>query len=209
MRYSGVLATGVVVLGLLGGCSKPQKLTPEEAALATQATAQVMGSSSGAIEGSRYRVYRWMTSQEMVDRRLGYDPSMAESTRLEIEQAVDDDLADKGFREGDPADFLLAFSDTYLNRNRSAPGGAFEGPGVEVTEGVSGSQVVAYNDMEVYRSPEETFAIVFLDAQTGRLLYRAVGKEILSGAQSADKIEATIYRALDGMPVPLPAAPAR
>ena len=131
--------------------SKPAKVTQQEAAIAAETTEQV-NASAAAVARSRYRTYRWMTDEEMVRYRLGYDPTMDAGTRYAVEQAVDDDLADKGFRHGEPADFVVAFSDVYIDRNRSAPGSAFEGPGIEATEGVSGSQMEAYNDMEIYRT---------------------------------------------------------
>jgi hypothetical protein len=195
----------ILLLGIVPGCQKPTKLTQQEAVIAEQTTEQ-MGASAAAVAASRYRTYRWMTDEEMVRYRLGYDPTMDAGTRYAVEQAVDDDLADKGFQRGEPADFVVAFSDVYIDRNRSAPGWAFEGPGMEATEGVSGSQMQAYDDMEIYRTPEEAFTIVFLDARTRRLLWRGKGREHFgseSGQQSDAAIEAAVYKALDDMPVPL------
>src|SRR5512147_1107788 len=153
-----------LLLGLLAGCQKPAKVTQQEDAIARQQTTGQMSASASAIAGSRYRSYRWMTDEEMVRYRLGYDPTMPAGTRHAIEQAVDDDLADKGFQRGEPADFVVAFNDVYIDSNRSAPGWAFEGPAIEATGGVGGSQVEAYDDMEIYRTPEEAFSILFLDA---------------------------------------------
>ena len=195
----------VLLLGIVAGCQKPAKVTQQEAAIAAETTEQV-NASAAAVARSRYRTYRWMTDEEMVRYRLGYDPTMDAGTRYAVEQAVDDDLADKGFRHGEPADFVVAFSDVYIDRNRSAPGSAFEGPGIEATEGVSGSQMEAYNDMEIYRTPEEAFTIVFLDARTRRLLWRGRGREHFggeSGQKSDAAIETAVYHALDDMPVPL------
>ena len=137
-----VVACGLL-LGLLAGCQRPAKVTQQEEVIARQTTEQ-MSASASAIAGSRYRSYRWMTGEEMVRYRLGYDPTMSAGTRDAIEQAVDDDLADKGFQRSEPADFVVAFSDVYIDRNRSAPGWAFEGPAIEATGGVGGSQVEAY-----------------------------------------------------------------
>jgi hypothetical protein len=202
------MRASVVVCGLLlcavAGCQKPAKVTQQEAAIAEQTTEQM--SASAAVAGSRYRSYRWMTDEEMVRYRLGWDPTMSAGTRDAVEQAVDDDLADKGFRRGEPADFVVAFSDVYIDRNRSAPGWTFEGPAIEATGGVGGSAVEAYDDMEVYRTPEEAFSIVFLDARTRRLLWRGTGREHFayeSGRQSDAAIETAVYHALDDMPVPL------
>ena len=157
----------VLLLMIVAGCQKPPEVTQQEAAIAAESTEQT-SASAAAVARSRYRTYRWMTDEEMVRYRLGYDPTMDAGTRYAVEQAVDDDLADKGFQRGEPADFVVAFSDVYIDRNRSAPGGAFEGPGIEATEGVSGSQMQAYDDMEIYRTPEEAFTIVFLDANDKR-----------------------------------------
>jgi hypothetical protein len=199
------LLTCVLLLMIVASCQKPPEVTQQEAAIAAETTEQ-MSASATAVARSRYRAYRWMTDEEMVRYRLGYDPTMDASTRYAVEQAVDDDLAEKGFQRGEPADFVVAFSDAYIDRNRSAPGWAFEGPGIEATEGVSGSQMEAYDDMEVYRTPEEAFTIVFLDARTRRLLWRGTGREHFrseSGQQSDATIETAVYHALDAMPVPL------
>ena len=195
----------VLLLLIVAGCQKPAKLTQQEAAVAAETTEQ-MSASAAAVAQSRYRRYRWLTDEEMVHYRLGYDPSMSAGTRYAVEQTVDDNLADKLFHRGEPADFFVALSDFYIDRNRSAPGGAFEGPAMEVTEGVSGSQMQAYDDMEVYRTPEEAFTIIFLDAQTRRLLWRGRGREhfaSMAGTQGDEAIETAVYHALDDMPVPL------
>ena len=192
-----------MVAGVAAGCDKPQKLTAEEAAIAQQTTQQ-MNAEANAVATSHYRTYRWMTAEEMVASRLGYDPSMDPGTRYEVEQAIDDDLANKGFQSGTPADFVVAFSDAYLDRNRSAPMWAFEGPTIEATEGPDGSQVVGFDNGEMYRTPEETFTILFLDAKTRRLIWRGKGVEKLNGPKQSDEaIETAVYHALDDMPVPL------
>ena len=195
----------VLLLATLAGCQKPAKLTKQEAAIAEETTEQ-MSASAAAVARSRYHTYRWLTDEEMVRYRLGYDPSMSAGTRYAVEQAVDDNLSDKGFQQSEPADFVVAFSDVYIDRSRSAPGGAFEGPAMEVTEGVSGSQMEAYNDMEVYRTPEEGFTIIFLDAGTRRLLWRGTGREhfaSMAGTQSEQAIETAVYHALEDIPLPL------
>src|SRR5512144_3071652 len=117
-------------------CRLPEACEGDAASIAAETTEQV-NASAAAVARSRYRTYRWMTDEEMVRYRPGYDPTMDAGTRYAVEQAVDDDLADKGFQQGEPADFIVAFSDVYTDRNRSAPGWAFEGPGIGVTEGVS------------------------------------------------------------------------
>jgi Domain of unknown function (DUF4136) len=205
MRALKPFVAGVLLLGVVAGCQKPAKVTQQEAAIAADTTEQ-MNASAAAVARSRYRTYRWMTDEEMVRTRLGYDPTMDAGTRYAVEQAVDDDLADKGFQQGEPADFVVAFSDVYIDRNRSDPGWPFEGPGIDAIEGVSGSQMEAYNDMEVYRTPEEAFTILFLDARTRRLLWRGTGREhfrTVEGRQSDQAIATAVYHALDAMPVPL------
>ena len=199
------LVAGALLLGMVAGCQKPAKVTQQDSALA-QATTKEMNASAAAVARSRYRTYRWMTDEEMVRYRLGYDPTMDAGTRYAVEQAVDDGLADKGFQPGEPADFIVAFSDVYIDRNRSDPGWPFEGQGIDPIEGVSGSQMEAYNDMEVYRTPEEAFTIVFLDARTRRLLWRGTGREhfrSVEGRQSDEAVISAVYRAVDAMPVPL------
>ena len=165
MRALKPFLTGVLLLGIVAGCHEPAKVTQREAAIAAQTTEQ-MNTSAAAVARSRYRTYRWMTDEEMVRYRLGYDPSMDAGTRYAVEQAVNDDLADKGFQRGEPADFVVAFSDVYIDRNRSDPGWPFEARVSTPSKASAGSQMEAYNDMEVYRTPEEAFTIVFLDAQT-------------------------------------------
>jgi hypothetical protein len=205
MRARKPFVAGVLLLGVVAGCHQPAKVTQQEAAIAAETTQQ-MNASAAAVARSRYRTYRWMTDEEMVRARLGYDPTMDSGTRYAVEQAVDDDLADKGFQRGEPADFVVAFSDVYIDRNRSDPDWPLEGPGMDAIEGVSGSQMEAYNDMEVYRTPEEAFTIIFLDARTHRLLWRGTGREhfrTVEGRQSDQAIATAVYHALDGMPVPL------
>ncbi len=205
MRTLKPWVASILLLATLTACQKPVKLTQQEAAIAEQTTEQ-MNASAAAVPQSRYSRYRWLTDEEMVQYRLGYDPTMSAGTRYEVEQAVNDNLADKGFRQDSPADFVVAFNDVYIDRNRSAPGGAFEGPAIEATEGVSGSQMEAYDDMEVYRTPEEGFTIIFLDAQTHRLLWRARGREhfaSMAATQGDEAIEIAVNHALDTMPVPL------
>ena len=205
MRALMPFVAGVLLLGAVAACHEPAKVTQQEAAIAADTTEQ-MNASAAAVARSRYRAYRWMTDEEMVRYRLGYDPTMDAGTRYAVEQAVDDDLADKGFQRGEPADFVVAFSDAYIDRNRSDPGWPLEGAGIGAMEGVSGSQMEAYNDMEVYRTPEEAFTIVFLDARTHRLLWRGAGREhfrTVEGRQSEEAIATAVYHALDAMPVPL------
>lgn len=200
----GVLAGAVAVM-VLAGCQKSPKLTQQDVAIANQTTADVYAEQAPVVT-SAHRNYRWLTSEEMVQYRLGYDPTMASSTRYEVEQAVNDDLAQKGYQQGQPADFLVAFSDAYIDRNRSDPGPlGVEGFGISVgsAEGVTESQSVAYDDMESFRKPEETFRIVFLDAKTRRVLWRGIGKDVIDSTQTPEKIEGAVYRALDQMPDPL------
>jgi hypothetical protein len=173
------LATAFV-FGLLAACDSPAKLTPQEAAIATEVTKEVT-TTNAAIAGSRYRMYRWLTPEEMAAHQLGYDPTMDPGTRYEVEQTIDDELANKGYQKGAPADFTVAFSDSYLD------------PSTMTVIGI-----------DIHRTPEEKFTIAFFDAQTGRLLWRGWGKEDLSENQASD--EGTIIavtNALEDMPIPL------
>ena len=195
----------ILLLAIPAGCQKPAKLTQQEAAVAAETTEQ-MNASAGAVAQSRYRRYRWLTDEEMVHYRLGYDPSMSAGTRYAVEQTVDDNLADKGFHRGEPADFVVAFSDIYIDRNRSAPGGAFEGPAMEVTESVSGSQMQAYDDMEVYRTPEEAVYHHLsrcADAPPAVARQGTRALRSMAGTQSDEAIETAVHHALNDMPVPL------
>ena len=205
MRAVCGLLAGALAVTVLAGCQKSPKLTQQDAAIANQTTAEVYAEQAPVVT-STHRNYRWLTSEEMVQYRLGYDPTTASSTRYEVEQAVNDDLAQKGYQQGRPADFLVAFSDAYIDRNRSDPGPlGVEGFGISVgsAEGVTESQSEAYDDMESFRKPEETFRIVFLDAKTRRVLWRGIGKDVIDSAQTPEKIEGAVYRALDQMPDPL------
>ncbi len=204
MRAAKLLAVAVLLFGAVA-CQKSQKVSPQEMVIVNQTTAQ-MNAEDAAVAHSRYSTYRWMTAEEMVNSRLGYDPTMSEDTRYTIEQAVDDDLADKGFQKGQPADFVVAFSDIYIDRSRSSPGDPFLGTELEATGGTGQSTIEAYNDMEVYRTPEEGFRIMFFDAKTHRLLWRGWGREhfaSMDAKQNDEAIETAVYHALDPMPVPL------
>jgi len=84
--------------------------------------------------------------------------------------------------KGDPADFTVAFSDVYLDKEK-----ALGNTGIDIVKG-----------------PEEKFTIAFFDTQTGKLLWRGWGKEKLSGGQPDDKqIALAVSHALADMPVPL------
>lgn len=196
--------TAVVAAVAIGpGCESEPKISPQAAAVAEQ-TLQQMDQPSSAVTSSRYRTYRWLTTEEMVQARLGYDPTLSESTRSTVEDAVDDDLAQQGYQEGAPADFLVAFNDVYVDRNRMDPGGPFDGPAVEVSESPTGGGVWGYSGLELYRYPEETFTILFLDAQTHKLIWRGIGVDKLTGfEQSPEHITAAVFHALDTMPQPL------
>ena len=206
MRAAKLFIVGLLLLpGVVAGCQKPQKVTPQELTIADQTTA-AMNDTAAAVAQSRYQRYRWMTEQEMVRSRLGYDPTMSSGTRFAVEQAIDDDLADNGYRKAEPADFVVAFNDVYIDRNRSSPGDMFLGPAMEGTGGTGGSTMEAYEDMEVYRTPEEGFTILFYDAKSHRLLWRGTGREhfaSMAETQSDPAIETAVYHALDPMPVPL------
>src|SRR5512133_1888380 len=128
MRASVVVCG--LLLGLVAGCQKPAKVTQQEAAIVEQTTEQ-MSASAAAVAGSRYRSYRWMTDEEMIRYRLGWDPTMSAGARDAVEQAVADDLADKGFLRTEPAASVAAFRAGSIDCNRSAPGWAFEGPAIE------------------------------------------------------------------------------
>src|SRR5262249_28329673 len=149
-----------------------------EAAAATQATEEVTAPNA-AIAASRYRVYRWLTPEE-VEGRIGYDATMDPGTRYEVERTIDDELARKGYRKGTPADFTVAFSDKY----------------------VQSSTVTALG--VIHREPEEKFTIVFFDAPAGRVLWRGWGREDLgSGQLGQDDTVLAVSNALSDMPVPL------
>ena len=166
--------------GLLNGCSQQAKLTPEEAAAATEITNE-MNTPSAAIGSSRYRTY-WLTPEEMTVHRLGYDLSMNPQTRQEVEQAVNDQLARLGYRQAAAADFTVAFTDLYIDK-----GGMPWDTRVEIA-----------------KYPEEKFTVAFFDAATGELLWRGWGKENLRRDQYDDKqITLAVSHALKEMPVPL------
>jgi Domain of unknown function (DUF4136) len=168
-----------LLLGL-AGCSSSAKLTPQQAAAATQMTTE-MNAAAAAVANSRYRTYRWLSPEEMETHRLGYDPTLDPGTRYEVEQTVDDELVKMGYRQGDPADFTVAFSDIYLDPEPMTPLG-----------------------IQIYRNPEERFTIAFFDARTGHVLWRGWGKEVLNGIrQSGEELVLAVNHALEDMPVPL------
>jgi hypothetical protein len=165
----------------LTGCSPHAKLTPAEAAAATEITNE-MNTPSAAIGSSRYRTYRWLTPEEMTVHRLGYDLSMNPQTRQEVEQAVNDQLARLGYRQAAAADFTVAFTDVYIDK-----GGMPWDTRVEIA-----------------KYPEEKFTVAFFDAATGEVLWRGWGKEDLRGGQSDDnQVTLAVSHALQEMPVPL------
>jgi hypothetical protein len=169
------------LLGLLAGCSSPAKLTPQEAAAATEITNE-MNTPSAAIGSSRYRTYRWLTPEEMTVHQLGYDLSMDPQTRQEVEEAVNDQLARFGYQQADPADFTVAFTDVYLDQN----------------------PMLGNTDIEIIKYPEEKFTVAFFDAQTGSMLWRGWGKEVLRGDHQTDEqVVLAVSHALENMPVPL------
>ena len=60
-------------------------------------------------------------------------------------------------------------------------------------EGVAASQGLAWQDMQLYRTPEEGFTILFFDAKTGLPLWRGRGREhfaSMDSTQSQPAIEA-------------------
>jgi hypothetical protein len=140
-----------------------------------------MNAPNAAIASSPYRTYRWLTPEEMTAHRLGYDPAMDPELRREVEESIDDELANKGYQEGDPADFTVAFTEMYLDPDRTIPS----------------------TDVEIARNPEEKFTIAFFDAQTGHVLWRGWGSEALSGSQQSNKrVALAVSQALEDMPVP-------
>jgi hypothetical protein len=175
------LGAAAILLILQTGCSSPAKVTSQDAAIATQ-TINETSSTATAIGKSKYRTYRWLTPEEMTAHQLGYDPGLDLKTREQVTEAVDDELANMGYQQGDPADFTVAFSDVYLDKEK-----ALGNTGIDIVKG-----------------PEEKFTIAFFDTQTGKLLWRGWGKEKLSGGQADDKrIALAVSHALEDMPVPL------
>ena len=199
-----------IVLVAAAGCSEPPKLTPQEEKIVTQTTDQVMAPSPQVT--GRYRTYRWLTPEETVDRRLGWDPTMSGGTRYEVEQAIDDQLAQRGYREAQPADFVVAFNDTYIDRSRQDPAGpladAYPFDPMDTTAVAGGvpQGVSMYSGMELYRTPEEGFVVAFYDAKTGKLLWRGSGREhfrTMQGKQTDEGIEIAINHAMSTLPTPL------
>jgi hypothetical protein len=172
----------VAILPLLQtACSPSAKVTAQDAAVATQ-TLNETTSTAAAIAKSHYRIYRWLTPEEMTAYQLGWDPGLDSTTRQEITRAVEDELANMGYQQGDPADFTVAFSDVYLDKEK----------------------LLGNTGIGIVKGPEEKFTVAFFDAQTGKLLWRGWGKEKLSGDQPDNKrIALAVSHALADMPVPL------
>ena len=178
---SSTLAIIAILPLLQTGCSPSAKVTAQDAAIATK-TMNETTSTATAIAKSHYRTYRWLTPEEMTAYQLGYDPGLDSATRQDITRAVEDELANMGYQQGDPADFTVAFSDVYLDKEK-----ALGNTGIAIVKG-----------------PEEKFTVAFFDAHTGKLLWRGWGKEKLSGDQPDDKrIALAVSHALADMPVPL------
>lgn len=217
----------VVVLAMVGtvsACSHSSPpVTAQEVAIANATTA-AMETPDPAVAQSRYYTYGWMSPQEMLRLKVPYDPTMADGTRYLIQQAVDTNLAGKGFKLGQPADFVIALSDVYLDNNRQAAGFGVMGEEFTLTaDSTYGTQSSAYQDQEKMVPASERLTFLFLDARTHRVLWAGRGNDVLLGfgqvnpndtgaeylggaspRQSGTNIDTAVYQALDPMPVPLP-----
>ena len=223
MHRSMLVVASLVTAGLVAACEHPSpKLTQQEVAIAN-ATTSTMEAPDPAVAQSRYRTYRWMSPEEMLRYKVPYDPTMADGTRYAIQQAVDTNLASKGFQKGQPADFVVALSDVYLDNSRQAAGFGVMGEEFTLTADSQGVQSGAYQDQEQVRPASERLTFLFLDARTHRVLWAGRGNDVLVGVQqvnpndtadeyltppgpqqSGANIDAAVYQALAIMPVPLP-----
>lgn len=223
MHRSMLVVASLFTAGMLAACDHPSpKLTQQDVAIANATTA-AMAAPDAAVAQSRYRTYRWMTPEEMLRYKVPYDPTMADGTRYTIQQAVDTNLTGKGFQQGQPADFVIALSDVYLDNNRQAAGFGVMGEEFTFSVDSQGEQSGAYQDQEQIRPAGDRLTFLFLDARTHRVLWAGRGNDVLVGVQqvnpndtadeyltppgpqqSGANIDAAVYQALATMPVPLP-----
>ncbi len=222
MRPNLVLIAALVASGSLAACTKTAPVTPQEVAIAN-ATTTAMEVPDAAVAQSRYQTYQWMAPEEMLRLKIPFDPTMADGTRYTIQQAVDTNLAGKGFEQGPPADFVIALSDVYLDNNRQAAGFGVMGEEFTFSVDSQGEQSGAYQDQEQIRPAGDRLTFLFLDARTHRVLWAGRGNDVLVGVQqvnpndtadeyltppgpqqSGANIDAAVYQALATMPVPLP-----
>ena len=210
--------------GLTAGCTnRPAPIVTQQEVAIANATTAAMEAPNPAVATSRYRTFDWMSPQEMLRLKLPYDPTMSGGTRYAIQQAVNDNLADKGFQRGEPADFVIALSDVYFDNNRQAPGFGVLGEEFTLNVDSQGTQSGAYMNQEEYKPASERLTFIFLDAKTYKVLWAGSGNDVLTGLeqtsprdtgeyylgsnapkQSGANIDAAVDQALATMPVPLP-----
>lgn len=226
MRRSLFVVACIAVAGVMAGCGGPSPIVTQQEVAIANATTAAMEVPDPAVASSYYRTYGWMTPEQMLRIKLPYDPTMTDGTRYAIQQAVDTNLAGKGFQLGEPVEFVIALSDVYLDNNRQAPGFGVLGEEFTLTGDSQGVQSGAYQDQEQYRPASDRLTFVFLDAKTYRVLWTGRGDDVLQGLeqsnprdtgdyylggtgnqQSGANIDAAVYQVLAPLPVPLPALP--
>lgn len=228
MRRSMLRVAGaaVAIAGMASGCGPKPVVTQQEVNIANATTA-AMEAPDPAVATSYYRVFGWMSPEEMLRLKVPYDPTMADGTRYAIQQAVNSTLSGQGFQLGQPADFVIALSDAYLDNNRQAAGFGVLGEEFTLTADSQGTQSGTYMDQEQYKPASERLTFLFVDAKTHRVIWTGRGDDILKGLdtsaprdtgdyylgpanapqQSGANIDAAVNQALASMPVPLPAPP--
>jgi hypothetical protein len=181
MRRSVRILALLLVVGAAAGCGgNPPIVTQQEVAIAN-ATTETMEAPDPAVATSYYRVYGWMSPEEMERLKVPYDPTMDDGTRYAIQQAVDDNLTGKGFQQSQPADFVIALSDAYLDNSRQAPGFGVLGEEFTLTSDSAGVQSGAYMNQEEYAPSSERLTFVFVDARTHRVIWTGRGDDVLKG----------------------------
>lgn len=181
MRGSLRIMALLMMVGVAAGCSdNPPIVTQQEVAIANATTA-AMAAPDPAVATSYYRVFGWMSPEEMERLKVPYDPTMEDGTRYAIQQAVNDNLTGQGFQLGQPPNFVIALSDAYLDNSRQAPGFGVLGEEFTLTSDSAGVQSGAYMDQESYKPASERLTFIFADAKTHRVIWIGRGDDVLKG----------------------------
>lgn len=188
MRRSRVLV-GVVALlaaGLVAGCGGPEPIVTQQEVNIANATTAAMEAPDAAVATSYYRVFGWMSPEEMMRLKVPYDPTMTDGTRYAIQQAVNNNLTGQGFQLGQPPEFVIALSDAYLDNSRQAAGFGVLGEEFTLTSDSEGVQSGSYMDQEEYKPASERLTFLFVDAKTHRVIWTGRGDDILKGLETSN-----------------------
>lgn len=170
--------TIVVLLLLIAGCSR----------------VQVSQDYRAGMDFSHYRHYQWKTiNMEPADDIRANNPLLHER----FHQAIDSALTRRGFYFGTPADFLVSYSYSIQTRLESDRAGTSLGFGVgrHHRYGEFGFDSGAY----VRQYDVGILAIDLIDVQTGAVVWRGTGSEIVTMHPSPEAITSSVYRMVDSI----------